>query len=80
MQNRLNQIPKESLKVAAKFILPTYLNTKISGSSWSIFKDLFELISPFGSNKRRLFFDIVRQVGVISVLKKVVSYFTIHRS
>ena len=72
---RLQQLPKESLKSASSLLLPAFINSKITGSSWSIIKDVLGLLSPFSKNKSKLVVDIGKQVGVVGLWKTATGFF-----
>ena len=75
LEERLQQLPAESFKLAINSLIPSFINYKINNRSWSLIKDLLGLLSPFASNKSELLKDVVKQVGIMGILKGVVGLF-----
>ena len=69
LELRLQQLPKESLKSAMGLVIPAFVSSRITGSTWSIIKDVAGLLSPFSSNKSKFLIDIGKQVGVVGLFK-----------
>ena len=74
LEMRLHQLPKESFKSATEAVLPAFISTRINGRSWSLIKDLFGLISPFGNNKPQILLGIAKQVGIVGILKTAIGF------
>ena len=73
LEERVLQLPKEVLKAGVSMIIPAFINSKITGRSWNLIKDSIGLLSPFSSNKASLFTDLIKQVGIIGLLKTIIS-------
>ena len=76
LEERLLQLPQEIIKAGIGKVIPAFINAKISNRTWSIFKDALGLLSPFSTNKVSLMKDVVKQVGLIGLLKLVIAFFT----
>ncbi len=75
LETRLHQLPKESLKSATEALLPVFISTRINDRSWSLIKDVFGLLSPFGNNKPQILLSIAKQVGIVGILKTAAGFF-----
>jgi len=73
LEERVLQLPQEVLKAGVGMIIPAFINSKITGRSWNVIKDSIGLLSPFSNNKVSLFKDIIKQVGLIGLLKTIIS-------
>lgn len=74
LELRLQQLPKESLKSATGIVIPAFISSRMTGSTWHIIKDVIGLISPFSSNKSKFLIDIGKQVGIFGLFKTVTSF------
>ncbi len=75
LELRFQQLPKESLKSATGLMIPAFINSRITGSTWSIIKDVAGLLSPFSNNKSKFLVDIGKQVGVVGLFKTFTGIF-----
>ena len=75
LEQRLQDLPKESFKSATGIVIPAFINSKITGRSWNVVKDVVGLLSPFSNNKSELLIDIAKQVGIVGLLKTATSFF-----
>ena len=72
---RLEQLPKETFKVATGLVIPAFINNKIADRSWSLVKDALGLLSPFTTNKFSLWKDVAKQIGLVSLAKMALGVF-----
>ena len=75
LELRLHDLPKESFKSATGIVIPAFINSKITGRSWSVIKDVIGLFSPFSNNKSELLIDIAKEVGIVGLLKTATTFF-----
>ena len=73
LEERLQQLPQEVLKAGASMIIPAFINSKITGRSLNLIKDGLGLLSPFSNNKASILIDLAKQVGIIGLLKTIMS-------
>jgi len=76
LEQRIQQLPQETLKAGIGMIIPAFINSKISGRTWNIIIDAIRLLSPFSTDKISVFKDVIKQVGVIGLFKTIINFLT----
>ena len=68
LEEQLQKFPEEVIKSSVNKIIPAFINSKITGNTWNIIKNLFGQFAPFSNKRNSLLNSVVQNIDIIGLV------------